>query len=425
MIMNFSPRIVTIVIGISIVLITFLSVLYMKNTAPVVKAAKQNEKKYFVTYTQGTKKNIRPKVTFYGKAMPRRILRFSSEIKGFVMQTMPQFFSGSYVKKGQVIIRLDQRDYQNQLQRHIITLEESEGTYKDYEAQIAQKESQLQIEKEQKVIAERDYQRAISLLKAGTISERSVETREKTFNNAKQTLNKSTNDLRILKIRLQQQKNRNEKVRVDIDNARRNIERTVIVAPFDGYIDDPNVEIGKQIREGDVIASLVDANNADVDFTISNTLYGSIIEAKEKIIKRQVDIFLQYGNQEIKFIGKIIAISPQVNAESGGINVKARVYKEDNANNQFRLLPGSFLRVEIPDRMYTEVLEIPESALYDGKIIYTINDNNRLTSHNVLVVGKNENNLLIKADTLTNLSKIVVTNFANASKNLLVEGKKK
>jgi membrane fusion protein (multidrug efflux system) len=146
---------------------------------------------------------------------------------------------------------------------------------------------------------------------------------------------------------------------------RATIERRVITAPFDGVLGIRLVDKGQYLQAGTRIANLQDLSAMQVRFIVSQRELAKI--AVGQPLRVNVDA---YPDQA--FAGTITAIEPQVDLQSGVVQVQAQIPNADS-----RLRPGMFARLEIvlPDQK--NVLAVPIVAvsynLY-GESLYVVRE---------------------------------------------------
>jgi len=146
---------------------------------------------------------------------------------------------------------------------------------------------------------------------------------------------------------------------------RATIERRVITAPFDGVLGIRLVDKGQYLQPGTRIANMQDLSAMRVRFIVSQRELAKIEVGQE--LRVTVDAYPAQS-----FAGKITAIEPQVDVQSGVVQVQAEI-----PNGDARLRPGMFARLEVvlPDRK--NVLAVPIVAvsynLY-GESLYVVRE---------------------------------------------------
>ncbi|KXF82655.1 efflux RND transporter periplasmic adaptor subunit [Enterovibrio coralii] len=124
-------------------------------------------------------------------------------------------------------------------------------------------------------------------------------------------------------------------LQADVESLKASIDRRTIDAPFDGIVGLRNVYLGEYLQPGNEIVRLEDTSVMRLRFTIPQTDIAKIT------LGQQVDISVDaYPNTP--FTGKISAIEPAVNFQSGLIQVQASI-----PNNHGQLRSGMFARANI------------------------------------------------------------------------------
>lgn len=137
----------------------------------------------------------------------------------------------------------------------------------------------------------------------------------------------------------------------DIESLKAVIARREVRAPFNGVIGLRNVFLGQYLQPGTDIARLEDTRMMRLRFTVPQTDIAKI--AIGQAVKINVDAY-----PEQPFNGRITAIEPAVNFQSGLIQVQA-----DIPNNDGQLRSGMFARASIILPAQENQLVLPQSAI--------------------------------------------------------------
>lgn len=151
----------------------------------------------------------------------------------------------------------------------------------------------------------------------------------------------------------------------DIESLKGTIARREVRAPFSGAVGLRNVFLGQYLEPGTEIVRLEDTSVMRLRFTVPQTDISKI--SLGQTIKINVDA---YPNTQ--FDGRITAIEPAVNYQSGLIQVQAAI-----PNNDGQLRSGMFARASIILPTVKDQIVIPQSAisftLY-GENVYVIHE---------------------------------------------------
>lgn len=151
----------------------------------------------------------------------------------------------------------------------------------------------------------------------------------------------------------------------DIESLKATIARREVRAPFGGVVGLRNVFLGQYLEPGTEIVRLEDTSVMRLRFTVPQTDISKI--SLGQTIKINVDAY-----PHDQFEGRITAIEPAVNYQSGLIQVQAAI-----PNNDGQLRSGMFARASIILPTVKDQIVIPQSAisftLY-GENVYIIHD---------------------------------------------------
>lgn len=242
------------------------------------------------------------KLNITGNIVSNEQVAIRSEASGLI--TNIYFKEGSNVAKGALLIKINDKDLQAQLQKALTMQKLAEE--KEYRARIL-------LEKE--AVSKEDYDATLA-------------------------------DLNALKAETQL-------IRVQIV-------KTEIRAPFSGTIGLRSVSVGDYLTPQTDITTLVNVNPAKITFTVPEK-YVALIKAKSTVT------FTVEGSNEIHK-ASVYALEPQIDETTRTVELKATA-----PNNDGRLLPGSFAKVELALKEVKNALFVPTQAvvpLLKGKKVF-------------------------------------------------------
>ena len=223
-------------------------------------------------------------------------------------------------------------------------------------------------------------------------------------------------NIELQKARMAQQVAIAERLQWKVTQAKRRLEETTLLAPFNAYVSAVNAEVGKTVSANDSIARLIDREEIDVRFTLSDNQYGRILAHENTLIGRKVVVSWNVGETPVTYTASIVRIGAEITSQSGGVEVYAKV---ENPTEPTPLRAGAFVEVTINDREYRNVYQMPQTALYNGTTIYLI-ENERLKPVTIEVVGTSGSNVLVSGD-IPPGSQILATRLTLAGKGVKVD----
>lgn len=136
-----------------------------------------------------------------------------------------------------------------------------------------------------------------------------------------------------------------------VDLTRATLDKTRIVAPFDGVMGLRHVSPGDVVNPGQDLASFQSKNPIKADFTLPES--ATRVVSVGQPIDVVVDAF-----PDRTFTGKVYAIDPQIDATSRNIMLRALIPNDDGV-----LQPGLFARISLITSHVQGAIMVPESAI--------------------------------------------------------------
>ncbi len=116
---------------------------------------------------------------------------------------------------------------------------------------------------------------------------------------------------------------------------RARLDKTRLLAPFDGVLGLRRVSVGDYLNPGQDIVNLENLSPIKLDFRVPETYLSELVVGQPLDIR--VDAFV-----EQTFTGRVIAIEPRVTAEDRSVALRGEI-----PNDNLRLRPGLFARVNL------------------------------------------------------------------------------
>ncbi len=237
--------------------------------------------------------------------------RVPGQIERFVVK------EGDYVKKGQVIAELDQRDFQ--------------AAVADLEAKLLGARSVM---KEAKL----NYERNAKLLESDTVAQSAYDSAQSTFESSRATVNSLIQELRRAKL---------------------NLQYTRLVAPFSGAIAVTSVDNHEFIQAKEPIVQLEDTSALDVVVNVPENVWVRGIIKKDTHDFEAAAKFETYPGRIFKL--KLKEFQTKANAETQTYEVTLKMENPDGLS----IHPGMTAEVvaSMPEQKGISVVSVPISAV--------------------------------------------------------------
>ena len=351
----------------------------------------QKERVFAVNVETLNKQIASPKILSYGEIYSKRMLEIRPLVSGRLDYVSEKFVEGGYVKSGDILFRLNQKDYLNELEIAEIDLEDTKAQLSEAISKLDYANLEFEVSESQLNLRKNALDRQTQLAESGLITSSQLENTQLAYSSSKQQfLNKqnlvksSKNAIDKLKIQLKRRS-------ISIDKAKRNLDETEIKAPFDGIIASVNILPGSVINKNEKLGTLLDPNSLEVMFNLSANEFARVIDKDGKLLNLDITAYLKFSNNDIPFSGKIERINPEImNIGSG-----RKLFASINLGENKTLRPGDFVVLEIKEPSLKNITVLPSSAVtIDGKI-FILEEDNRLKEIEVTILRRQGNEVIV------------------------------
>ncbi len=265
----------------------------------------------------------------------------SPELSGRIVYLSPSLVVGGRFSQGEVLLRLDKRDYQIAVRQQ--------------KAQVEQAKVELELEKAHGRVAKQEWDLMGSKSGSGRLASREPQ-RE------------------AAQVKL-------ESARSTLKRAQIDLERTTIRAPFNATVTAESVEIGEIASPGAPVATLVGTDELWVRVSIPVEYLG-LLDVPGPGVEQgsPVRVLQRLGRRgQVEREGRVIRLINQLDAESRTAQVLVEVKRPlDPPPGELPLLPGAFVEVEFSGREIPGVVPVPRLAVFEGRHVWVVNASSQL-----------------------------------------------
>ena len=284
---------------------------------------------------------IRESSEFLGRIEAKDRVSLAPRVDGRITEIAVQ--EGERVKKGQVLVQLQQNREQAEVNVAVSEVSISQADLIDAEAQLAraeaevaraeaqvkQSEADLQKQEAEVTLAKTNIERAQFLVKEGAESKQVLDDRTQELNSAlaekealKQSLNASQKSLiaaqeevRSANANINRQKATLARAKANVGVASENLDFNRIVAPMDGIIGNIIPRVGDYLEAGDRVTTITSNENLTINIGIP-------IE-QSRLLREGLPVAIISNRNDEPVMGEITFISPTTTQQS--VLVKATI----------------------------------------------------------------------------------------------------
>lgn len=303
-------------------------------------------------------------VTSQGEVRPRREIAISPQISGRISYVSPAFIDGGFVRRGEVLIRIDDADYRLARVRA--------------ESQVASAQQALIREQAEAELARQDWEE----LGTGTASPLAL--REPQLAQAQASLEAARSQLRDAELAL---------------------ERTVVRAPFEGRIRSKDVDVGQFVSTGSSLGRMFGTDFAEVALPLTDTELGRLglsfaFEESAEQPGPAVVFSTTVAGERREWYGRVTRTAAAVDPQTRLISAIATVEDPfgEGAADGIPLAPGLFVSAEVSGETIEGLLEAPRAALRGRNQIFVADaDELVMRIHEVDVVYTDRDHVYVDA----------------------------
>ncbi len=308
--------------------------------------------------------DVQLRVASQGTVTPRTESTLTAEISGRVIEVAPSFESGGFFEKGQTLLRIDPFDYEQAVIRA--------------EAEVAQAELAIAQEEAEAEVARREWE-SLGEGEAPPLTRRAPQ------------LARARAALQAAEAALSQ--------------AKRNLERTTVRAPYAGRVRSKQVDVGQFITANNVLATLYAVDYAEVrlpladkDLAFLDVPYGYRGEGARR--GPRVQLKTQFAGAEHTWEGRIVRTEGEIDPQSRLVHVVARIknpYGRGKNGERPPLAVGMYVEAAIEGRLFEDIAAIPRAALREGDRVLVVDADNRIRFRQVDVLRTDATTALIRS----------------------------
>lgn len=299
-------------------------------------------------------------VTSQGTVQPRSQSELIPEVSGRVVWMSASLVGGGAFREDDVLLHIDDADYRNALQRSEANLERA------------------QVERE---FATDELQRLQQLHGRQLASQQQLDSARRTARVAQANLSEG---------------------QASVEQARRDLQRTQLRAPFDGLVRSEQVDLGQFVTRGQSIGTIYATDYVEVRLPISADQLGHLglpISALGQIPaadRPPVSVTSNFGGVPILWQGELVRLEAEIDERSRMIYGVTRLHMEADQASP-RLPVGMFVQAEIRGRKAENVIRLPRSAIRDNDQVLVVDATDRIRFRQVSLLRLEHDEVLVSA----------------------------
>ncbi len=353
----------TIIVPALVLALSILGAFILVATAPSVESKIPDRALSAVRVREPVPQSLRLRVRSQGTVAPRTESALVPEVSGRVIQVSPNLVSGGFFEAGESLLKIEPRSFELAVARA--------------EAALTRAKSEVDF-----AVDELGRQKGLAARNVASPAELSAARR------AEQVAKANLTDARVA-----------------LDQARWDLERSDVRAPYTGRVRNESVDVGQVVGPGGPVATLYATDYAEIRLPIPDHQLAfldlPVQPMGEGVSGPAVELRARFAGREHRWQGNVVRTEGEIDPKSRMVHVIARV--EDpygvNPENTDRpaLAVGLFVHAEIEGPMAEDVIVVPRYAMRDADHIIVVDREDKLRIREVDVLRVDGEEVLIRS----------------------------
>ncbi|WP_448245543.1 efflux RND transporter periplasmic adaptor subunit [Thalassotalea agariperforans] len=290
-------------------------------------------------------------VESHGVVSPKYETELVAQVSGEIVELSEHFVRGGFVKKGDVLAKIDPTDYQAQLI--------------DAQAKLASAKASLKQEIAHGKVAESEWQH----IKNGTPTE-----------------------LSLRKPQLAKELSHVKAAEAGVLIAQRNLERSEIIAPYDAMIETRHVGLGSYISTGNKIGKVLATDVAEIRLPVAENQLRYLLNQG---VTAKVTLTGNFAGEKTQWQARIIRSEGVIDSTSRMNYLVAQVVDPYGLkDNKKAIRFGAYVNAQISGKKVQDVAVIPRYLLSDNGVA-VLDEDNKLRFVDVDIIRQDGRNVIV------------------------------
>ncbi len=297
-----------------------------------------------------------------GSVVPERDLTLKSRVAGEVVQVHPEFTVGGIIRQGELILQIDDLDYQ------LI---------------VAQKKS---------AVADARYALKLEL------GRQDIAQHEWDLLNGNHSIPDDDAELALRKPHLEKAQADLAGAQAELKAAQLQLERTRIYAPFNAIVRSTLVEKGSQVAAQETLATLAGTDEywVQASVPVDRLQQIQIPDRRQQTGARAQIIYRGGAVREGRVVKLLSDLETEGRMARLVISVKDPLGLNGPADSLAAMLIGEYVRVQIQGQQIDKAFRIPRTALRDNTYVWVAGKHDRLEVREVRTIWRDAQSVLLE-----------------------------
>ena len=357
----------TVVIAVLSALTTAI-ITYMIATKPEAKRGKPPKSAIAVEVIKVVNSDYPIKVTTNGTIAAETRGNLVAQVPGEIIEVADNFVNGGRFKKGDVLLKIDGRDFKANMQA---------AKYDLSQANVLLSQEQATAEQ-----AKKDWERL--------------------------NFDGEPNDLVMRIPQLNAAINQRDSAKSALNKAELDFSRTRVKAPYDGFVVQEAVSLGQFVSTGTVLAEVFSDEGLEVLLPLNQDQFSQLRTKDQPVVTLQSEL----GGETHLWQASITRADSVFDTTTRQLNATAEI-SNPISDKGLELKIGQYVTAEIAGRVSKQVKVIPNQAIREGSFVF-LYDDGILRRQEVKIIWQDADNAVVEG---VDIDQLIVTTAVGSSLN--------
>jgi multidrug efflux pump subunit AcrA (membrane-fusion protein) len=322
--------------------------------------------------------NVPMIIESFGTVAPRESLKLVAQVHGPIAEINPAFKEGNFIEKGTKLIQIDPRTYELEVERRKVQIKQSEAELKRLNQEVVNLNTRINIAKSDVILAKNEYLRLKKLVDKKVVAQSQLDKTEQAYLASQERLQAIENQLALIGPQKEQLLAARDMSEVMYQQAKLDLERSRIAAPFDSWVLEKTVEVGQHVNVGQQLGSIYRSGEMDIEVNIPAKDFKWLPADMGETTPIAADVIFKNSGEEHIWRGRVARVKAKMDDRTRTLPVVIEVDDVNAAkqkNGSFRLRPGMFVTVKVKGKEIRDAFVLPRHVVYPGDVVYTVADN--------------------------------------------------
>jgi hypothetical protein len=413
------------------------ALIYLTQTRQPPKVKSESESARALSVIAAPVFEIEPRVVGFGTAAYAKKWRAVAQVAGRILEVHPELRPGAIISAGDVLLRIDDADYRSAAAELTASIEQKEAEITQLEQTRSNYDKTLTLERSALSLFERELNRYESLLASQAESQAAIDGARRSLIAQQKVVQDLENSKSLIEPQIHVLKAAVRQTAAQLEKAERDVERTLIRAPFTMRVGDVDLELDQFVATNETLFEGFSDSEIEIEVQVSTTDMPRLLamppadhrppeeltmDIMRNAFRVSPTVEISGGDSTVVYEGRFLRVREVVDSQTRQVGVVIGVTNEPKLTDgrpRPPVLDGSFCKVTMRGESIGQRVVVPRVSLH-GETVYVLDKDSRLAKSEVEVEFFQED-VAVLASGLTPAEQVIIADPSPAVQGSLIK----